>query len=115
MTSCEPKSDHTKKKCKRPVTPPTEKYKERHPKECELYTEVDGPGFGELFGDEDLLAGEVLPDGGEEEDDGDDAVCGEGEDGEEDEAEPPGGHNVLFKRVGGRVRGMGRLTLLRSR
>lgn len=78
----------TEEQVHRLVDPPTEQDEERHPKQRELNAEVNGAGFGELLWFEGFTTEDVVEERVCEVGDGNDAVCGEGDDWEEDEAEP---------------------------
>ena len=73
--------------------PPPEEHKEGHPPEDELDAQVDRAAAREHRRRLDLLARDVVVDGLQEEHDRDRAVRREGDEWEEDEAEPPGGRD----------------------
>jgi hypothetical protein len=70
------------------VYPPTKEGDQRHPEKQELDAQVDRPRLGEEVW---VLRGfeEMSQAGTDEEHDGDDAIGGEGHDGEKNDAEPP--------------------------
>ena len=70
------------------VDPPTQQDEERHPEEGELDAEVDGPGLCELGDLDGLDARDGFDEGACKVGDGDDAVGGEGDDGEQHETKP---------------------------
>jgi hypothetical protein len=80
----------TEKEVHRLVDPPTQEHNKRHPEERELDAKVDGTGLGKGRRNHSFLSGYVVDDGVCEENDGDDAVSCEGDDGKEDQTEPPG-------------------------
>lgn len=68
--------------------PPCQKYQERHPKQRKLDTQINRPCLGQLLRYHRLPPDEMVDYGTEEVHKGDCTVRGEGDDGEEDEAEP---------------------------